>query len=191
MIEQSAHFIDYNGNEQYATIRFNDGLFLWIDTYNRNGNHTGYMRIYFQPNHRFYLDVIYCYDEFRRAGIAQFISDLADYILGNYLGYVIRGVYDPKQLSTDRINKIERHEQELDINARKFYAKAGYEIIQYEEYLSNKDKYQYLTIEDFFRGEGGPTTIVAKPIMYKNHSFYEEDGIIYHNGYHKTQERHM
>ena len=186
IIEKEAHFIDYQGNEQYANIEFNDGVFLDIEVFNQDNNRTGYLRMYFHPNNRLYLDVIYCFDEFRGAGIASFISELADYALSDYTGYVIRGVYEPGQLSTDRENKIERSDKELDLNARKFYSRAGYEIINYEEYCNNKDKYQYLTNEDFILGEDGHNTIVAKPIILKEHPFYEEDGVIYHNNYNKN-----
>ena len=77
------------------------------------------------------------------------------------------------------------------MSARKFYANTGYEIVQYEDYLNNKDKYPYLTIEDFILGEDGPTTIVAKSIKLKEHSFFEEDGIIYHKNYNKEIKKHM
>lgn len=187
IIEKEVYFIDYKGNEQYAKIKFNDGVFLDIHTFNQNNTCTGYMRIYFHPNNRLYLDVVYCYDEFRGMGVATFISELADYVLSCYTGYIIRGVYEPGQLSTDRENKIERSDEYLDLNARKFYSRAGYEIINYEDYCNNKDKYLYLTNEDFILGEDGPTTIVAKPIILKEYPFYEENGIIYHNDYKKIK----
>lgn len=98
------------------------------------------MNIFFHPNKRFYLDTIYCYDQFRQSGIATLISELADYILKDYNEYVIRGVYEPGQLSTDRYNNIERSKEELEIAARQFYEKAGYMIIKYYEYLRDKSK---------------------------------------------------
>lgn len=191
VIEKQAFLNDYKGNEQQAIIRINDGIFVGIDTFNQNNDPTGYIRIYFHPNNRLFLDVIYCYDEFLGAGIATLISDLADYVLSGYSGYVIRGAYDPKQLSTDRENQIERSERELDIRAREFYAGAGYEIVEYESYLNNKDKYPYLVKEDFYCGEGGPTAIVAKEIVSKEHSFLEDNGIIYHTNYDKSKGKSM
>ena len=189
IIEKIAHFIDYQGNEQYAKIKFNNGVFLNINVFNQNNNCTGYMMMYFHPNNRLYLDVIYCFDEFRGAGIASFLNELADYVLSYYIGYVIRGVYEPGQLSTDRINKIERSIKELDIKARKFYSRSGYEIIDYEEYCNNKEKYPYLINEDFILREDGPVTIVAKPIIIKEHHFYEANGEIYHINYDKIDKR--
>ena len=183
IIEKQVDVIDYNGIEQIAEIKFNIGVFLAINTYDKNNNHTGYMRMYFHPNNRLYLDVIYCYNEFRGSGIASFISELTDYILRDYQGYVIRGCYEPSQLSTDRENKIDYNNQELDVYVRKFYNKAGYEIIKYEEYLNNQEKYPYLTINDFFLDEGGYNVVVAKIIKLKDYSFYEEDGMIYYKKY--------
>lgn len=190
IIERQAKFIDNHGNEQNAIIRFNNGIFLDIDTFNQNNSHTGYIRMYFHPNNRLFLSVIYCHDEFRGAGIASIISDLADYILKDNIGYVIRGAYEPKQLSTDRNNKIERTKNELDIRARNFYSKNGYEIIKYEDYLNNQDRYSYLTIEDFILGEDNTNIIVAKPVISKQHPFYEEDEIIYHTNYNKSKKRY-
>lgn len=189
IVEKKAYFIDYEGNEQYANIRFNNGISLGIDTFDDKNNHTGYMRIYFHTNNRLYLDVIYCYDEFRGSGIASFISELSDYILSDYEGYVIRGVYEPGQLSTDRENKIERSLEELDLRARKFYSRAGYDIINYEDYSNNKDKYPYLNDDDFVLGEDSPNTIVAKPIKPKENFFYEIDEVIYHINYNKITTR--
>ena len=66
------------------------------------------MNIYFHPNKRFFLDTIYCYDTFRGRKIASNLNEIADYIMQKYQGYKIRGVYEPGQLSTDRINNIIR-----------------------------------------------------------------------------------
>ena len=131
------------------------------------------MNIFFHPNKKLYLDTIYCYDQFRKSGIATLISELADYILREYNGYVIRGVYEPGQLSTDRENNIERSKEELEIAARKFYKKAGYIIIEYEEYLKDKSKYPFLINEDFYIDEEGATTIVAKQIKQREYPYYE------------------
>lgn len=177
--DKQAFFIDYNGNEQRAEIRINEGIFISINTFNQSNNPTGYMHLFYHQNNRWYLDVIYCYDAFRRAKIATYISELADYLLRDYIGYVIKGVYEPQQLSTDRENKIERSRQELDLAARKFYEKAGYAIIDYEDFLNDEYKYYYLMEDDFCCGEVEPGTIVAKEIVAKNYAFFEENGIIY------------
>ena len=185
-INKKAVFIDYDNNEQYAEIIIVQGMFIGIKTFNSDNKETGYMNIFFHPNKRLYLDTIYCYDQFRNKGIATFISELADYILKDYEGYVIRGVYMPGQLSTDRENNIIRSKEELEIATRKFYNRNGYEIINYADYIKNKGKYSFLVDNDFYLGEDGPTTIVAKQLYPKEYSFYEEDGIIYHNSYVKS-----
>jgi len=189
IIQKQAVFIDYENNEQYTEIRIDEGMFIGIKTFDLYNNPTGYMNIFFHPDKRLYLDTIYCYDRFRNNGIATFISELADYILKDYDGYVIRGVYEPGQLSTDREYNIERSQKELEIAARRFYEKNGYEIINYGEYSKNKSKYPFLIDNDFYLGEDGLVTIVAKQILQQEYSFYEEDGIIYHNNYDKSNIR--
>ena len=183
LIEKYAQFVDNKGQKQQVKILINDGIFIGIDTYDDNNNHTGYMRIFFHPNNRLYLDSIYCYDEFRGSGIANYISDLADFILNEYIGYTIRGVYEPTQLSTDRENNIERNIEDLDNRAKAFYKKAGYEIIGYEDYINNRSKYPNINEDDFYLGEGGPATIVAKTLKEKNHQFVIENDAIHHVNY--------
>lgn len=180
IIEKNAFFKDKNDNEQIAFIRINEGIYIGIKTQDSKKNPTGYMSLYFHPDKRLFLDTVYCYDQFRGSGIATKISELADYLLKDYPSYVIRGVYEPKQLSTDREKNIERSEDELDKAARKFYEKAGYQIIEYEDYTNHPEKYSFLTEYDFNLGEGGPRTIVTKQLIQKDHPFYEEDEIIYY-----------
>ena len=185
IIEKKAFFNDYRGNEQYARVRIADSLFIEINTYDTNNNHTGYMNIYFHPNKRLYLDTIYCYDQFRGAGIARMISELADYILKDYFDYVIRGVYEPGQLSTDRKIIIDSDKEKLDFAARKFYKKTGYQIIELENFLYHKDDYEYIMEEDFNLGEDKTPIIVAKKNCLRYYEFYEENGTIYHINYFK------
>ena len=183
--QMTAYFIDKKDRLQKAIIEMSDN-YLEINTYDQAENPTAYTRIFKHNNDRFYLDTIYCYDEYRNSGIATFIDMLTEYLLINYDGFVIRGCYDPKQLSTDFVNKIERSKEELDSRARNFYKKAGYEVIDYLHYINNKDDYSYLEDDDFFRGEGGPCTIVAKPIIAKHHPFFVQDGVIYYDDNYKT-----
>ena len=186
IIEKTALFIDYKNNEQYARIRINEGIFVGINTFNLDNNPTGYMNVFFHPNKRLFLDTIYCYDQFRRYGLATLISELADYILKDYEGYVIRGVYEPGQLSTDRENNIERSQEELEMSARKFYEKNEYKIIDYDEYSKNKYKYPYIIDDDFKLGEEETPRIVAKQITQKDYAFYEDEGVIYHHNYNRS-----
>lgn len=171
----------FKDNIQYAEIMINNGKYIGIKTHDLNNNYTGYMNIYFHPNNRLYLDTIYCYDQFRKSGIATTINELVEYFLKGYVGYVIRGVFKPGQLSTDRDNNIKRSEEELVNSAKKFYQSIDYQIIGYYEFNCNKSKYYFLNDEDFYLGEDGYSTIVAKQLKIKNHPFYEENGVIYKN----------
>ncbi len=188
IIEKNAVFVDYNGNQQLAKIRINPKVFIGIDLFNHNNEEMGYTRIYFHPDNRFYLDTIYCLDKFRGAGIATMISELADYVMSDYKGYVIRGVFEPTQMGTDRENNITCSELQLDTAARQFYAKNGYEIINYDDYIDNPKKYPYINSEDFQLSEEISKTIVAK-VISKNNSFIEENGVIYHVDYENRKER--
>ena len=179
-IEKQAYFYDNKNNLQYAEILITKNKFLGIKTFNENNVPTGYMHIFVHPNNSLFLDTIYCYDEFRSSGIATIINELAEYLLKDYIGYKIIGEYKPGQLSTDR--NIKRSKEELDNKARSFYLKNGYQIIKYTDYLKNKDKYDYINSKDFIK-ENISDTIVAKKLKEKEYSFYEEDGIIYHNNY--------
>lgn len=183
IICKQAYFYDNKNNKQIANILISKDKFIGVDTFDESNEPTGYIHIYFHPNNKLFLDTIYCYDQFRQSGIATKISELADYLLKDYIGYKIIGEYKPGQLSKDRENKIERPLEELDNAARKFYEKNGYQIIEYKDYLKNKDKYNYITEDDFKLGEDETNIIVAKVIEEKEYSFYEEDGIIYHNNY--------
>lgn len=177
-MEKLAFFKDKDGNSQVASINISENQFALIRSYLGN-DPTGYMYLYFHPNNRLYLDVIYCYDKYRKLGVASYISDLADYILKDYEGYLIRDQYYPTQLSTDRKNGIWRSHDELDKAARKFYEKNGYEILKYDEYLNNRDIYPNIFKEDFCLSEMGPTTIVLKTLIHKEYNLFEDNGIIY------------
>lgn len=191
IIKKKALFVDSKNNEQHALITICEGFYVGILVTDSNSNETGYMNIYFHPDKRFYLDTVYCYDQFRNRGIATFMSKLSDYILKDYVGYVIRGVYEPGQLSTDRENNIMRNQDELEIAARSFYETNGYQIISYEDYCNNKERFPYLMDSDFCLGEDDPSTIVAKVLAYQDCLFREEDGKIYCNdlSLKKTKER--
>ena len=126
------------------------------------------MNIYFHPNMRFFLDTIYCYDAFRGRGIASNLSEISDYIMQKYKGYKIRGVYEPGQLSTDRINNITRDKVELEKRADNFYQSMGYKKIDYKDYKEHPERYSEIDeIMDFQLGEEIPKTIIVKDIIPK------------------------
>ena len=126
------------------------------------------MNIYFHPNMRFFLDTIYCYDAFRGRKIASNLSEIADYIMQKYQGYKIRGVYEPGQLSTDRINNIIRDEKELENRADNFYRAMGYKKIGYEDFRKHPERYSGIDENlDFQLGEEISDTIIVKNIIPK------------------------
>lgn len=178
--EYQAYFLDKSGCIENAEIHFLSGTFINIDVYRGNSVVTGYTCLHFHPNQRIFLDVIYCYDQFRSNGIATMISRLTDYLLEPYAGYIIRGVYGPSQLSTDRIQALTRSKEELDQRARNFYQNSGYTIISYDDYLKSPSLYPDLTIDDDFQlGEERANCIVTKKIVPLNSDFfYEENGIL-------------
>ena len=178
-IERTAFFVDKRDLLQKAEIIIDD-LSIDISTHNQAGDETGFARVFIHPNNRLYLDVIYCYDRYRSSGVGSAISELIDYLVRDKEGWVIRGVYDPKQLSFDCINGIDRSQLELDLRAKAFYKSAGYEIVDYNDFKYDYALYPYLTDADFVLGEEEPGVIVAKPVVEKEHTFFEEDGTIFH-----------
>lgn len=179
--EYQAYFLDKSGYIENAEIQILPGHFINIDVYRENSSvTTGYTCLHFHPNQRIFLDVIYCYDWFRGNGIATMLSHLTDYLLKPYVGYIIRGIYEPSQLSTDRLQGLVCSKEELDQRARKFYQKSGYTIIPYEDYLKSSSLYPDLTIDDDFQmGEEIANCIVTKKIVPLSRDFFfEEDGIL-------------
>lgn len=177
---KKAIFLDNNGNVQTAIINYVPNKILHIRVFNENQNQTGYIDLYFHHNNRIFLDVIYCYDEFRGNGVARKMNDIVDYILRDYEGYIIRGVYEPSQLSTDRENKIVRDQDELNIRAKSFYESCGYSIINFQDFLTNSSNYPNINIRDDFQlGEEIAENIVVKIIKPKeNYNFNEIDGVL-------------
>lgn len=181
--EKRAVFVDNIGKVHVALLRINPELFVDIRTYSDENEPTGYMRLWFHPNNRIFLDTVYCYDKYRSRGIASKISDLADFLLQEYIGYVIRGVYEPKQLSTDRKNNIYRDQQELNLRASEFYKKCGYQIVSLKDFLDEPYLYPELNkLDDFQLGEKLADFIVEKKIIpMEKYQFCEMDEIYVHN----------
>lgn len=141
------------------------------------------MNIYFHPNMRFFLDTIYCYDAFRGRKIASNLIEIFDYIMQKFKGYKIRGIYEPGQLSTDRINNITRDKIELENRADNFYRSMGYKKIDYKDFKKHPERYSGIDEElDFGLGEEIPETIVVKDITQKQqYPFKVIDGVLVNN----------
>ena len=180
LIEKVAVFQDKNKQKQIVRINMIPNQFIYLKSYNEELKETGYASIYFHPNNRIFLDTIYCYDEYRGSNIATKLSRLIDYLLQNYEGFIIRGVYEPSQLSTDREKDIHCDKKELDERATNFYYKNGYKKITYEDYINNKELYSYINEQDDFQlGEEISGCIIAKKIQStKVVGFKDIDGVI-------------
>ena len=183
-MSKSAFIKDKNGNLLQSNIIITEKM-ISIRMFDEKYELLGYMNIFFQANKRLFLSEIYCYDEYRSLGIATIISELSDYILRDYKGYILRGVYYPTQMSSDFKN-INRTKEELDLRARNFYQKNGYEILSYKDFIKNKDKYGYLSAEeDFIYNGEAIDNIVFKIIKDNKYNFVEDNGVIYYNGNNK------
>lgn len=177
---RTAIFRDNYGDFYIIKIHFIPNVLLALKCQNLKGEDAGYMNIYVHENNRLYLDVIYCYDKFRKRGIASNINELADYILQIYDGYLLRGEYEPSQLSTDRENQITRDADELRLSANNFYISNGYSIIGYEDYKNNPDKFESINQEDFQLCEELAEYIVAKRIRQKHkYPFIIKNGVLF------------
>ena len=178
--EKRAVFYDNLGDTHVVLVTINPGVFLGIESYNDMGEKTGYINFCFHPHNRIFLESVYCFDNCRSKGVASRISELTDFVLREYVGYIIRGVYLPSQLSIDRECEIYRSPQELDLRATKFYQKNGYEIISLEDYLNNPVLYPNLLKDyDFQLGEELVEVIVTKKIKALEKYQYKEIGGIY------------
>lgn len=178
-MEKSVFISDNNGNLLQGLIKESNNL-ISIRFINENNELLAYTNLFLQPHNRIFLSEIYCYSKYRGNGIATKLSELTDYVLRNYEGYIIRGIYHPTEMSSD-LKNIKVDKKELDIRARNYYLKNDYEILNYYNYLDNQEKYKYLNIEDDFRLNGSiAENIVYKVIKKKEYNFIEDNGVIYY-----------
>ena len=177
-MRKSAFLKDNNGNIMQAIIDI-EGDIIKIRMFDEQYNLLGYMNFQIQDNNRIFLFEVYCYDEHRGNGIGTKLSELADYVLKDYEGYIIRGVYSPTQMSTDR-DKYSRSFEELEKRARLFYEKNGYEILEHTKFEICKDKYEFLNEKEDFTINGRLINeIVFKVINDKEYNYYEDNGLIF------------
>ena len=180
-----AVFLDKNADLQIAKISISP-VSVHIKTRNEAGQETGYTNIAVNTDCRFFADTIYCYDDFRKRGIAARLNELMDFTLRNYSGFVIRGSYDPKQLSTDREMNIYRSPEDLERSAHAYYKSAGYKIVSCKEFAKNPDKFPYLNyLLDFMGEKSAPGTevIVVKQIKPRdNWPFVLVNGLLVREG---------
>ena len=175
--------LDKKGNTILSLIKKDDiAEATRIDTYTMEEEKCGYIdvRTSFCTANRLYLSQVYCYEKFRSLGIASNMSSLLDYILKDYLGYVIYGDFNPAQMSTDTIDG-KMTKEELIRRAKEFYKKARYEVLTCSEYMANKSRYPYLDKEVDFGTYHEYMTRVFKKIEAQNEYDYTlVNGILVH-----------
>lgn len=167
-IKDFAAFLDKNNNPYLVSIRVVPNVMIGLNAFNENRKETGYANLFFHQNRRIYLDTIYCYDQYRSLNIASKLNEIIDYVLRDYPDYIIRGVYEPSQLSSDRENKIFCSQEELNKRADNFYSASGYSKIYYDDYMNNPDMYPDINeLDDFQLGEELAKCIVVKKVIAK------------------------
>lgn len=179
-VENIAFFQDKNNHINIVVARISPNQAISLKSYNEELQETGYVNVYFHPNNRIFLDTIYCYDEYREINIASKLSQLLDFFLKDYEGYIIRGVYEPSQLSTDRERNVYCSQEELEKRADNFYYKNGYLKLSYDDFIHNQSSYSFINEwDDFQLGEELANCIIIKKIQKnKSLSFKKIDGVI-------------
>lgn len=179
-VENIAFFQDKNNHINIVVARISPNQAIILKSYNEELQETGYVNAYFHPNNRIFLDTIYCYDEYRGINIASKLSQLLDFFLKDYEGYIIRGVYEPSQLSTDRERNVYCSQEELEKRADNFYYKNEYLKLSYDDFIHNQSSYSFINEwDDFQLGEELANCIIIKKIQKnKSLSFKKIDGLI-------------
>lgn len=174
--------VDKKG-KMYISLIKKDNLMgtITIETYLEEEK-CGYIdvRTSFCATNRIYLSQVYCYEKFRGLGIASNMNSLLDYTLKDFPGYVLYGDFVPKQMSLD-VEEGKMTKEELLRRALAFYKKARYEVISYNDFISDTSKYPYLNSETDFGGYKANITRVFKQIEANIDCSYQEvDGILVH-----------
>ena len=175
MVVKEVEFLNSNLNGIINILKDN---YILINLYN-SVEKVGYMETYFHGTKKITLENIYCIDKYRGNKVGSTLLDISDYLLKDYIGYTLCGVYYPCQMLDDI--KILRDPNELDMKARSFYLKHGFDIVSFSEYESDKDKYPLININDF-----SPTIKkFRRSVVYKkiskldNYRFKEKDNKLY------------
>lgn len=151
--------------------------FISIITYNEEGEKTGFIDIFVHPS-RFYLSEIYCFKKFRGTGIADNLVLLADYLLKDYVGVIMRGVLMPHDSVLDD-TAISQDICSRNARVEAFYRKSGFDIVKRKEYLANSSKYPLIDYNiDFLKYEEIPDVIIIKQIT-GNSSYIKKNGLLF------------
>lgn len=172
-------FLNSENNIFIGTISNLYNARIDIETFDEEGNKAGYMSFCIpkSPEKWIYLSSVYCYYKYRGQGIATKMNQIAEYALRDYKGYLIRGEYQPFQISDDTNPDISP--KLLCASADKFYERAGYLKIPTREYSQENPQYSFLTKEDFIINNDEVACLLVKQIPEEyTETFIRKDDIL-------------
>jgi len=155
-------------------------------SFDEEGNKSGFIVIE-DEGKQMYLSEVYTFTKYRSRGIAKELNNIMNFHLSKSRNIMLYGIYAPQQMSDDLKKGIRVPEEELDARARKFYNKAGFNVLSYESYQDFVDNgIPELNEEDCFNIStmfilNGRKTIVYKDIDHSNCDFgyhYEGDYLL-------------
>lgn len=147
---------------------------IHIDTYTYENNHVSEVKLHEYRNH-FYLYNLYTEKDYRNLGITSYVSELIDYLVKDTKMTCILGFFNPFEFSKDRTKPIYNKEQkEL---AEIYYAKNGYQIVNYKTFLKNRNAYKELYPCNFNKGR---QSLIYKKIQKQDIKYEKIGDIIVH-----------
>jgi hypothetical protein len=175
---------DKQGKLQVIDVTYQNGINAFcFDSYNENIERTSYMQLSnneFPPN-RLYLSQIFTMQGQNGKGLASNANEFAEFIMNNKIYDSIYGIFCPEYFGENCL-KCSSNE-EFEKLARIFYKKNGYEVLTLNDFLKFREKYPFLSEDDFKNcGEKG-LPLVAKMINKQktNNSFENINGVLVRN----------
>lgn len=168
-----AIFKDKNGTLYFSTIR-KDLNEITIDTYTFDYIHISEVKLNEYRSH-YYLYNLYTEKNYRNLGITSRVSELIDYIVSDSNMTCICGFFNPFDFSEDR--KAGIYSKDITKIAETFYTKNGYEILTYNTFIKNREKYKELYSINFNKGK---QKIIYKQIQKQELKYEQIRSIIVH-----------
>ena len=173
---------DAKNNKYICSVEHNETskyFALDINLHDINLNYKGHISIFRDPNNRLFLSSIYVYWDSRGLNLASKLNNLAFFVLRKESGKIIRGRFAPYSNPKDLNIPNDLSKEEQDYFAKRFYKSNGYQILTYEDYELNPDRFPELDIKDFKLGDETAKTIVFKKIPQLDfYPYLEENGVI-------------
>ena len=148
----------------YGIAEIIKGKYIMIGLY-KTSEKVGFMELYFRGAKKVTLENIYCMNKYRRQGIGTVLLDISDYLLKDYEGRTLCGVYYPTQMIEAGVSKTE---EELDRAARAFYLDRGFNILKHSEFTNNPKMYPEINYNDFSSAKSYDRSIVYRKIEAKD-----------------------